>query len=317
MTDRVPTLPVFGFPTDDSADARALRDTVAEHLGARWRAKHLGSDREALLESLADAPALITLLTLRIDGALLERAPALRVVGNVAVGVDNIDLEACRARGIAVVNTPDVLTRATAELAVALLFAAARRVGEGERMVRDEAWGGWALDQLLGLELEGRHAVLLGRGRIGEETGRRLEALGLTVEYITRAHDDEHIRAALGRAQVLSLHAPLTEQTRGWLSRERLATLPADAIVLNTARGPLVDEDALAEALAARRIFAAGLDVYAREPAVPEALRALNNVVLLPHLGSATRSARLAMARLATTGVRELLEGGAPDNRVV
>jgi glyoxylate reductase len=304
---------VAGFPPRSREDAERLHRVADEVLSAHDLVR---VDVGELDVALPDADALVCLLTLRVDDALLARAPKLRVVGNVAVGVDNIDLDACRARGVAVVNTPDVLTRATAELALALLLAAARRTGEGERLVRAGAWDGWAPDQLLGLQLLGRRALIVGPGRIGAETQRLFEGVGLVCERLTRGAGDAEIDAALSRAQVLSLHVPLSDETRGWLSRERIARLPRDAIVLNTARGPIVDERALAEALADRRIFAAGLDVYEQEPAVHEGLLALDNVVLLPHLGSATREAREGMVRLSTSGVAAILAGDDPPNRV-
>lgn len=303
---------VAGFPARTGDDAARLHRAIDEELPGFDLVR---ADLAELDEALPSADALICLLTLPVDEALLARAPRLRVVGNHAVGVDNIDLAACRARGIAVVNTPDVLTRSTAELALTLLLAAARRIGEGERLVRAGDWTGWAPDQLLGLELAGRHAVIVGPGRIGEETARLFEAIGLSVERLGRA-DDREVDAALARAEVLSLHMPLSAETRGWLSAARIAQLPRDAIVINTARGPIVDEGALASALAARRLFAAGLDVYEREPEIDMRLRELENVVLLPHLGSATRSAREGMAGLCARGVRQALAGEQPPNRV-
>jgi len=304
---------VAGFPAREREDAARLHSAIDEELPGRDVVR---TDLADLDEALPGADALICLLTLPVDDALLSRAPRLRVVGNHAVGTDNVDLDACRARGIAVVNTPDVLTRSTAELALTLLLAAARRVGEGERLLRAERWTGWAPDQLLGLELAGRRALVVGPGRIGEQTARLFEAVGLIVERLGRAQDKE-IDEALRRADVLSLHIPLTDETRGWLSAARIAQLPRHAIVINTARGPIVDEAALAAALAERRLFAAGLDVYEREPAVHPRLRSLENVVLLPHLGSATRTAREGMARLCARGVQQLLNGEEPPNRVV
>jgi glyoxylate reductase len=305
---------IAGFPPRSHEDGERLHRAVVDELSDH---DTLRVDVAALDEALPDADALICLLTLVVDEALLARAPQLRVVGNVAVGVDNIELDACRARSIAVVNTPDVLTRATAELALTLLLAAARRVGEGERLVRAGEWNGWAPDQLLGLQLEGRRAVIVGAGRIGETTARLFEALGMSCERVGRHATQAEIDGALSQAQVLSLHLPLNDDTRGWLSRERIAKLPPDAVVINTARGPVVDEAALVEALRSRAIFAAGLDVYEHEPQLHPGLRELDNVVLLPHLGSATRRAREGMARLSASGVAALLAGDEPENRVV
>ncbi len=280
----------------------------------------IARDRKHLEKLIAGADALITRFSDRVDEALLAKAPRLRAIGNFAVGFDNIDFKACARRGIRVTNTPDVLTRATAELTLALLLACARRLPEGEALCRRGRFGGWDPRMLLGLELKGRRAVIVGRGRIGGETARLFRGIGLKVEFITREDSAAAVRTKLRRAQVLSLHVPLSAATRHWLDARKLALLPRDAIVLNTTRGPVVDEQALIRALSAkpqsRRIFAAGLDVYEREPEIPAALRKLPNTVLLPHLGSATHEARTAMARLAVSGVLALLGGGRPSNEV-
>ncbi len=270
----------------------------------------------ALRKALPEAEGLLCLLTDSITARELELAPRLRAIANFAVGVNNIDLKECKKRGIRVANTPDVLTRSTAELTLALLFACARRIPEGEAICRKDAFSGWAPDYLLGLELKGRHAVIAGAGRIGKETGTLFEALGLTVEYLTRSSNPLQIRRALGRAQILSLHFPLTPKTHHWLDAKKLALLPRDAIVLNTTRGPTVDERALISALRKKQIFSAGLDVFEREPKIPSALRKLPNCVLLPHVGSATREARSAMARSAIHGLLGLLNGQRIPNEV-
>jgi glyoxylate reductase len=270
----------------------------------------------ALRKALPKADGLLCLLTDRVTSFELDRAPRLRAVANFAVGVNNIDLKECQKRGIRVANTPDVLTRSTAELALALLLACARRIPEGEAICRKDAFSGWTPDYLLGLELKGRHAVLAGPGRIGKETGALFQALGLTVEYLARNSGPLQIRRALGRAQVLSLHFPLTPETHYWLGPERIALLPRDAIVLNTTRGPTVDEKALTAALRKKQIFSAGLDVFEREPRIPAALRKLPNCVLLPHVGSATLQARHAMARSAIQGILGLLNGQRIPNEV-
>lgn len=277
-----------------------LLDPVHPHLRALLKARcRLTQDPGKLPE----AEGLVCLLSHTIDRKLLARGVKLRVVANYAVGLNNIDLEECARRKIRVCNTPGVLTRATAELTLALLLAAARRFPEGEALCRSGRFRGWAPDLLLGHELGGRRAVLLGKGRIGRETARLFRALGMKVEFITRKDRESEIARKLRRAQVLSLHAPLTEATRHWLSKKRLELLPRDAIVLNTARGPLIDERALADALRRRRIFAAGLDVYEREPRIERALRACPHAVLLPHLGSATVSTRKAMADVLARGI--------------
>jgi glyoxylate reductase len=293
-----------------------LPDVIRAELEPHARVR-VARTRAEQLRQVAAADALICDFSFPVGEALLARAPRLKAVGNVAVGVNNIDLAACARRRVGVVNTPGVLTRATAELTLTLCLAAARRVPEGERLCRSGGFQGWEADQLLGLELRGRHAVLVGRGRIGRETERLFRGVGLTTEWITRADGPAAILRKLQRAQVLSLHVPLTPETRHWLDARRLAALPRDAIVLNTTRGPVVDEAALIRALRARRIFAAGLDVYEREPEIPAALRRLPNVVLLPHVGSATRTAREAMTRLAVRGVLQCLRNWRPGRGVL
>jgi glyoxylate reductase len=267
----------------------------------------------------SDHVGLLAVLTRRVGAAELDRLPRLRVVANMAVGHDNIDLDAARARGVLVSNTPDVLTGATAELAWALILAVTRRVGEGERLVRAGSWTGWTPTQLLGETLDGKLLGIVGAGRIGREVARRAEAFGMAVAYWGRARRPEWERAAGARwvpdlgdlaaeADVLSIHLSSSAATRGLIGPRILDRMKERAILVNTARGDVVDETALVERLEAGRLRA-GLDVYAAEPQVPERLFRLENVVLLPHLGSATRQTRQAMFDLAwdnlLRGVRE------------
>jgi glyoxylate reductase len=280
---------------------------------ARWKVVR---SRGELLRELPRAQALITLVRNPVDSELLDRAASLKVVGNYAVGLDNIDLKACAKRGIRVVNTPRVLTRATAELGLALCLAAARRFPEGEALCRHRKFKSWEPDLLLGLELKGRQAVIVGKGRIGRETARLFKGIGLKTAYLTRSTPRRVADSWLRRAQVLSMNTPLTPETHHWLNARRLALLPRDAIVINTSRGPVIDEKALLRALEGRRIFAAGLDVYEREPLIEAGLLKLPNVVLLPHLGSATRETRSAMAVTVLEGVLGVLNGKHPWNEV-
>lgn len=274
----------------------------------------IADSKTKLDKALPKADGLITLLADKITAELISKAPKLRVIGNYAVGVDNIDLKSCKKRNIAVVNTPRVLTRATAELAVSLLFAAARRITEGDRMCRAGKFKGWKPELLQGIRLEGRHSLIVGTGRIGNETGKLFKALGMSVDYV-RSNDSKHvIKNKLKKAQILSLHLPLTPETHHWLNKSRIKLLPHDAIVINTARGPVVDEDALIDALKNKKIFAAAFDVYEREPSIPISLRKLQNVVLSPHLGSATVETRKEMADAVTTGVMAVLSGKKPWN---
>ncbi|HUG42185.1 MAG TPA: D-glycerate dehydrogenase [Longimicrobiales bacterium] len=277
----------------------------------------------------AGAPhaGILPLLTRRIGAPEMDRLRGLVVIANMAVGYDNIDLDAARARGIRVTNTPDVLTGATAELTWALILATARRVGEGERLVRARTWTGWSPTQLLGTGLNGKTLGLLGAGRIGRDVGRRAGAFGMRVAYWGRSRhpafeaacgarwcDDP---AALAReSDVLSIHLASTDATRGLVDGALLDRLRPGAIVVNTARGDVVDEPALVERLRTGRLRA-GLDVYAREPAVPEGLVGLENVVLLPHLGSATEEARQAMFDLAWDNLVRVVKGEEPVTPVV
>jgi glyoxylate reductase len=252
-------------------------------------------DEAELLESVCGRSGLVVMLTDRVDDELLGAAgPGLRVVANHAVGYDNVDLEAATRRGVVVANTPDVLTDATAELTVALALDVARRVSEGDRLVRSGAAWEWSPTFMLGRGLTGRTLGIVGLGRIGGAVARLGSALGMEVVYAGGAGPYKRVELPelLVRSHVVSLHCPLTPETRHLIGAAELRAMRRDAILVNTARGPIVDESALAEALAAGEIAGAGLDVYEREPEVTETLLGLPNVVLAPHLGSATEEAR-------------------------
>jgi glyoxylate reductase len=248
-------------------------------------------------------------------------------VANFAVGYDNVDLDACRERGVVVTNTPDVLTNATAELAVALMLAAARRLGEGERLVRGKAWTGWHPGQLLGRELSDSTVGIVGLGRIGTRVAELLQGFGARLLYTARdrkARAEERLPLEwrslddlISEADIVTLHAPLSPATRHMIDRAALARFRRGALLVNTARGGLVDTGALVDALRSGPLGAAALDVYEREPDVPEALLELENVVLLPHLGSATERARTGMARLAADNVIAVLDGAEAITPVV
>jgi glyoxylate reductase len=257
----------------------------------------------------------LSVLTTRIDAGYLDRAgPQLRVVANYAVGVNNIDLDAAAERGVVVANTPDVLTRATAELAVGLMLALLRRIAEGDRFVRRRAEWEFSLEFMLGSSLDAKELLVIGPGRIGRETARLAEAFGARPSFTGRG-DDLHDR--LGSADVVSLHVPLTNETRHLIDAAALAAMRSSAILVNTSRGPVVDERALVDALRAGKIAGAALDVFEREPEVDEGLLELENVVLTPHLGSATRDTRIAMGLLCVDAMRAvLLEGRVPANAV-
>ena len=286
--------------------------------------------RERWLAELAGADALICLLSDHVDGEVLDRAPRLRVIANYAVGHDNIDKAAAAARGVLVANTPDVLTEATADLAFALLLAAARRLGEGERLLRAGAWQGWSPGLLHGVEVAGRTLGVVGLGRVGRAMARRAGGFGMTVlaaghgaraagagepgpvDAIERVALDE----LLERADVVSLHCPLTDETRHLIDARALARMKPTAVLVNTARGEVVDEDALCDALERGHLAGAGLDVFTGEPRVNPRLLTAPRLVLLPHLGSATASARARMAELCASAVAAVLAGRRPPNLV-
>jgi glyoxylate reductase len=283
---------------------------------------------DALRVAAGGADALVTFLHDRVDAALLEAAgPGLRCVANVAVGHDNIDLDAARARAVVVTNTPAVLTDATADLAMALLLAVTRRIGEGERLLRAQTPWSWRIDFLLGHGLQGRTLGIVGLGAIGQATAARARAFGMDIAYAGRRAAPAAVERALGARRldfdtlvatvdVLSLHCPLTPQTRHLLDAQRLASMREGSYLINTARGPIVDEAALAHALRAGPLAGAGLDVFEAEPAVHPDLLACENAVLAPHLGSATVETRTAMAVLAARNVVAVLEGRTPPTAV-
>ena len=271
--------------------------------------------RDALLRRSAGCDGLMTMLTDRIDDELLDSAgPQLRVVANFAVGFDNVDVPACTRRGVVVSNTPDVLTQATAELTIALMLALVRRVAEGDRLVRRREDWIWAPNMLLGHGLASRVLGLVGHGRIGQEVARLARAHGMEVVHSTST-GGLSLDELLATADVVSLHVPLSAETHHLIGERALGLMKPTAALVNTSRGPIVDEAALARALTEKRIAGAALDVFEREPEVTEALLALENVVLTPHLGSATLETREAMGMLCVEALRAvLLENRLPAN---
>jgi glyoxylate reductase len=282
-----------------------------------------GMPREELLARVRDKQALICLLTDRIDQELIDAGKELRIVANIAVGYNNIDLAVCKVRGIVVTNTPDVLTNACADFAWGLIIAVTRRLGEAERQLRRGAWAGWALDHMLGMELRGKRLGLVGVGRIGRAVAEKAPAFGMTVAYAEPEPIDlpgaQHLPLdhLLATSDVVSLHVPLLPETRHLIDRKALTKMKRTAYLINTSRGPVVDEAALAWALTQRLIAGAALDVYENEPQVHPDLLGLENVMLIPHIASATMETRTAMADLAASNVIAVLSGAPPITPVV
>jgi len=300
-----------------------LRDRAKVEVGAVGR----DLSREELLSKIADKTGVLAMLTDVIDRPVMDQAPGLKIIANCAVGTNNIDIPQARSRGILVTNTPGVLTETTAELALALILAVLRRLPQADRFTREKKFKGWALDLWLGKDLRGARLGIIGFGRIGRAVALRAAAFGAEVVY----HDPQRVPPDIERfyktaylpldellktSDIVTIHAGLSAATHHLLSKERLALMKKEAILINAARGPIVDEKALAEALAEGRLWGAGLDVYEREPEVEEKLLSLDNVVLLPHIGSATYATRLKMALTAARNLIQGIYGARPDNPV-
>lgn len=304
-------------------DAEVREQISREHpemTVAQWRGEG-AIPRAILLKWVHEADAVLCMLTERIDQEFLDQAPHLRIVSNMAVGYDNLDLPALTARGILATNTPDVLTESTAELAMALMLVVLRRMRSAEDDLRQGLWTGWSPDGFLGAELYGKTLGLIGFGRIAGAVLRRAQAFGMAVQVYSRRtvpdlpHGVRQVdwETVTAECDIISLHVPLSPSTYHMLDADALARMRRNAVVINTARGPVVDELALALAIQEHRIAGAGLDVFEQEPLPPDSpLLGLPGVVLLPHVGSATVETRRAMARRAWTNIRSLVEGKAP-----
>lgn len=308
---------------------RLLPQPVLDAISQQYRMLTEPTDRppteKELLHGFAEAQAVICTLTDRIDAVVLSHATKLKIIANYAVGYNNIDLAAAAQRGIIVTNTPDVLTDATADLTWALLLALTRRVVEGDTWVRTGHWPGWTPTQMLGADVSGKTLGIIGMGRIGQAVAQRAAGFQMPVIYagrrsvsgppgvswIWRTHDE-----VLAESDFISLHVPLTEATRHLIDRRRLSLMRPTAFLINTSRGPVIDEAALISALEAHTIAGAGLDVYEQEPVVPARLMSLPNVVLLPHLGSATLETRVRMGLICLDNIAAVLGGRPAPNRV-
>ncbi|MGH7499609.1 MAG: 2-hydroxyacid dehydrogenase [Gemmatimonadales bacterium] len=313
---------------------RRLPDPVEQELTREFDARLNADDRplgpDGLREALKNADAVLCTVTDRLTSDVLSVEPLrTRILANFGVGFNHIDTEAARARGLAVSNTPDVLTAATADTAMTLLLMVARRTGEGERHLRAGQWTGWRPTHMLGTQVSGKTLGLVGMGRIARAVAQRAHhGFGMKVIFHDPYPPPADVAASLGaeprakleqvlrEADFVSLHCPATPETRHLMNKERLALMRADAYLINTARGDVVDEAALVEALAARKIAGAALDVFEKEPQVTPALLSMENVVLLPHLGSATRETRVAMGMRALENLRLFFKGSPLRDRV-
>lgn len=283
--------------------------------------------RGELLEAARGASGILSVLTERIDAEVMDAAgDGLKVIANMAVGYDNVNVEAATERGVVVTNTPGVLDETTADTAFMLLLAAARRLGEAERFLRAGKWGAWGPKQFTGPDVWGKTLGIIGFGRIGQAVARRARGFGMEVLYTARSRKEDAERELGARRRELddllresdfvSVNTPLTNETRYLIGGAELEAMKPTAVLVNTSRGPVVDEAALAEVLEEKRIFAAGLDVYEEEPEVHPKLLELENVVLAPHIGSASIETRDRMAAMAAENLRAVLEGEAPPNPV-
>jgi len=304
-----------------------IDEILAGHTIVRPPAGEAELPRPRLVEALRDADALLALLKLRIDDALLDGAPKLRVVANYAVGYDNVDLSVTRRRGIVVTNTPGVLTDATADLTMALMLAAARRLGEGAAMIEEGRWHGWEPEQLPALDLGGAQLGIVGLGRIGQAVARRARGFGMRIVYAQPRRAAAELEAELGArllpvdelvatSDIVSLHCPLSPETRHLVNAARLAAMKPRAVLVNTARGPIVDEAALAAALARGQLLGVGLDVFEDEPRVHPGLVGNPRAIVMPHLGSSTPATRAAMAEMAAQSIADVLAGRKPAHVV-
>jgi glyoxylate reductase len=313
---------------------RKLPDAVEHRMRELFDCKISVNDvpftRAQLVDAMQQADVLVPTITDRIDAKLLEQAGAnLKLIANFGNGVDNIDVEAALARGITVTNTPGVLTDDTADMTMALIMAVSRRIIEGAEAVKHHSWTGWSPTWMLGTRLRGKKLGIIGMGRIGTAVARRAKAFGLEIHYHNRkpahpkiveelgAHYCEGLDALLSRVDILSVNCPHTPATYHLLSGRRLKLLKPSAIVINTARGEIIDEDALVDMLQAGELAGAGLDVFEHEPAVKPALLALKNTVLLPHMGSATLEGRIDMGEKVIINIRTWADGHKPPDRIL
>lgn len=313
---------------------RKLPDAVETRMMELFNA-HLNSDDRQLSSSelkqgVSNADVLVPTVTDIIDANIISACgESVKLIASFGTGVDHIDLEAATKRGITVTNTPGVLTEDTADLAMALLLATPRRITEGERLLRDGQWGGWAPTLLLGHRISGQRLGIIGMGRIGQAVARRAIGFGLSIHYHNRnrvphlvekeldATYWENLDQMLGHMDIISINCPLTEKTQHLLNHERLSQLQSHAVIINTARGGIIDENALCDLLTSRQIGGAGIDVFENSPQINPRLLALDNVVLTPHIGSATNTGRTEMGEKVIINIKSFWDGNPPPDRVI
>ncbi len=308
----------------------SIETRMRELFDARLNETDKALSQEALVEAVQTADVLVPTVTDRIDAELIAKAgDQLKLIASFGTGVDHIDLAAARQRGITITNTPGVLTEDTADVAMALMLAVPRRIAEGDKRARSGSWQGWSPTAMLGHRINGKRLGIIGMGRIGEAIARRARGFGLSIHYHNRkpVHPEteaeleatywESLEQMLSRVDIVSVNCPHTTATHQLLSRERLALMRPSAYLVNTSRGEVVDEEALSDLLAEKKVAGAGLDVYSAEPNIPKGLVDLPNVVLLPHIGSATIEGRLEMGDKVIINIQTFWDGHAPPDRVI
>jgi len=301
---------------------------LKEHTEIEVAAEDRNPEKEEIMEKIKDKEGLLSLLTDEIDKEAMDSSPSLKIIANCAVGYDNVDINYAKKKGILVTNTPGVLTDTTADLTWALIFAVARKIPQADKYTREKKFKGWTLDLFLGKEITGKRLGIVGMGRIGKTVALRAQAFKMEILYFDphRLSTEEEktfkvsflpLDELLSTSDIITIHASLNPQTHHLISKEKIKLMKKEAILINVARGPIVDEEALTEALEKGQIWAAGLDVYEFEPDIHEKLLSLDNVVLLPHIGSATYETRLKMSMMAARNLVQGLRGEKPDNLVV
>ena len=306
---------------------QAVEARLARDYDARFNKQDTVYNSKQIIDLAADADAIIPCHTEKLTAEVIQQLPdSIRAICSFSVGYDHIDLDAAKARGIVVTNTPEVLSDATAEIAMLCLLGAARRAYEGEREIRTETWADWSATYQLGIQVTGKRLGILGAGRVGQIMAKRARGFDMEIHYYNRnrlppeleagAIYHESVEALLPHCDFLSIHCPATPETHHLINAERIALLPDGAVVVNTARGAVVDDNALIEALQAGKLFAAGLDVFNNEPNIDPRYKELPNTFLLPHIGSATRETRDAMGFRALDNLDAIISGGEPRDRL-